>query len=83
LKSWLGEETYARYFHWNIADTMIVAQFLNDRAAFRCEKVPFSKKNLSYICSSLNIPTTGAHDALQDCIATAEAYHRMMRTLVE
>lgn len=83
LKYWLGDELYNKYFHWNVADTLITAQFLNDRAAYRAERVPFSKKDLGYVCSTLKIKRERSHDALQDCIATAECYRRMMRVMVE
>jgi len=83
VKDWLGEKSSFDFFHPWYRDTLAVAQFLNDQYAKdpNCvlpHKVPFPKSNLGYICSQLNVKNEKAHDALQDCIATAEAYRRMV-----
>ena len=83
VKDWLGEKSFFDFFHPWYRDTLAVAQFLNDQYAKdpNCvlpHKVPFPKSNLGYICSQLNVKNEKAHDALQDCIATAEAYRRMV-----
>lgn len=81
---WLGDATFNSLFHPWYRDTLPVAQFLNDEYSKRPEcatfehKVPFPKSNLGYICSQLNVKNEKAHDALQDVIATAECYRRMV-----
>lgn len=75
------------FFHPWYRDTMAVAQFLNDRYVLDpgCvldHKVPFPKSNLGYICSQLKIKNLKPHDALQDCVATAEAYRLMCLGLI-
>ena len=81
---WLGELNFNYLFHPWYRDTLPVAQFLNDEYASKPEcasmshKVPFPKSNLGYICSQLQVKNQKAHDALQDVIATAECYRRMV-----
>lgn len=80
IQSWLGLETYDRYFHYHHRDTMIAAHFVNDCYAMKAEDVPFAKTNLKWLCKKLNITNARAHDALQDCIATAQVYKRLTTT---
>ena len=75
---WLGEKSFADFIDSRYRDTMTAALFENDRADFKNEKVPYPKVNLTYICSQLGVVNERAHDALQDCIATAESYRRMI-----
>jgi DNA polymerase III epsilon subunit-like protein len=81
---WLGPASFDSFFHPWYRDTLPVAQYLNDNYARKPEcqtfehKVPFPKANLGYICSQLKVKNEKAHDALQDVIATAECYRRMV-----
>lgn len=79
IQRWLSPALYDEYFHYHYRDTMIAANFLNDHAAFHAEKVPFSKCNLTWLAKELKVPYDRAHDALQDCLATAEVYRRLCR----
>jgi DNA polymerase III epsilon subunit-like protein len=79
LIKWLGYDLYEQYFHYHYKDTMITANFLNDYAAMHAEKVPFSKIGLQWLCSKLNVNSERAHDALSDCIATAEVYKQLLK----
>jgi len=78
LMGWLGRDYYDTVFHYHYRDTMIMANCMNDKAAFHAEKVPFPKTGLQYLCSTLKIDTPHAHDALGDCIATAKVYKKLM-----
>jgi len=78
LKRWLGIDQYNEYFHYHFRDSMSAAAYLNDRAAVHAEKIPYPKVNLQYLCSCLKIETERAHDALQDCLATAEVYRLLV-----
>ena len=78
LKEWLGQESFAQAFYPVYRDTMAAAAFDNDLCDFKSEKILFSKQNLSYICSKLDVNNNKPHDALQDCIATAECYRRLI-----
>lgn len=76
--SWLGNDLYNQYFNYHHHDTMIAAHYLNDRAAFHAEKVPFSKTNLQWLCTTLNIKSERAHTALSDCVSTAQVYKKLL-----
>lgn len=76
--AWLGIEHFNQYFSALYRDTMVTAQFFNDRAAFHAHKVPYNKVRLSYLASQMDIPHEHAHSALHDCLVTAQVYHRLM-----
>lgn len=83
LIDWLGHTSFEAFFHPWYRDTLPVAQYLNDRyskdtSCVLPAKVPFPKSNLGYLCSQLKVKNLKAHDALQDCIATAECYRLMV-----
>jgi DNA polymerase III epsilon subunit-like protein len=78
MQMWLGRAQYDEWFHYHYKDTMIAAAFLNDRAAMKAEKVPFSKISLSWLCNVLKVHRERSHDALQDCLATAEVYRKLL-----
>lgn len=78
IKHWLGIDLYYEIFDYHYRDTMITAGFLNDKAAMHGEKIPFPKIGLHYLCNVLNVELLNHHDALQDCLATAEVYRRLV-----
>ncbi len=78
LKDWLGVESFNQAFFPVYRDTMAAAAFDSDLCDFRSEKVLYTEYNLNFICSKLDVHNAKAHDALQDCIATAECYRRML-----
>ena len=83
MTEWLGPTSFEAFFHPWYRDTLPVAQYLNDKYAkdpmcVLAAKVPFPKSNLAYLCSQLKVKNAKAHDALQDCIATAEVYRQMV-----
>jgi DNA polymerase III epsilon subunit-like protein len=77
IVDWLGDMTVEHLFDGRFRDTMAVANFMNDRADFQVTALPFSKVDLPYMCATYKIPHERAHDALQDCLATAELYRQM------
>lgn len=78
IRQWLGPEMYEDYFDGRFRDTMITANYANDRAAMHADKVPYSKVSLQWLAKKLNVESDRAHDALQDCLTTAEVYRRML-----
>ncbi len=78
MQRWLGLDMYQEFFDGRFRDTMITANYKNDRAAMHAEKVPFSKVNLQWLANKLNVESDRAHDALQDCLTTAGVYRRMI-----
>jgi len=77
IQQWLSIETYNEYFDYHYRDLMHAALYMNDKASFYAEKVPFSKVSLNWICDALGVVNHDAHDALSDCKATAECYRRL------
>jgi DNA polymerase III epsilon subunit-like protein len=79
IMKWLGTDVYNQYFNYHHHDTMVTAHYLNDRAAYHAEKVPFNKTNLQWLCTTLNIQSERAHDALSDCLSVAAVYKKMLQ----
>lgn len=79
LVKWLGPQTMDYIFDPRFRDTMSTSLFMNDVADFLDQPYPFQKNNLQYLCSTLNIERERAHTALDDCVATAEVFRRMVQ----
>jgi DNA polymerase III epsilon subunit-like protein len=79
FQDWLGYATFDELLDSRFRDTMCVSLFMNDHAAFHNERVPYSKNTLGWLCAKLGVENVKAHDALQDCLATAECYHRLCK----
>ena len=81
LIKWLGPQNYEYIFDGRYRDTQAVALFLNDRAWMNVEQYPYPKVTLRYISTQLRIDSAKDkfHDAMYDCIITAEIYRRMMQ----
>ena len=79
LQDWLGYGTFDYLMDSRARDTMSLSLMLNDMAAMHAEKVPYSKNHLKWLCGQLDVEHEYAHNALQDCIATAECYKRMIQ----
>jgi DNA polymerase III epsilon subunit-like protein len=74
---WMGWMSFDHHFDGRFRDTMVAASFANDRSDFHCEHLPYPKVELKYLTSLLHVDHENAHDALQDCLATAELYRRL------
>jgi len=78
IKEWLGTKNFEYLFSPHYRDTLPAAIFDSDLANFRGEKVHFTQYNLAFLCTRTDVQNEKAHDALQDAIATAEVYRRML-----
>jgi len=78
LKAWLGPDMVDMIFHSHARDPMLLAVMMNDIAAFRGEELPFNRVGLGSLCNRLGVTNTNPHDALADCMATAEVYRAML-----
>lgn len=78
IVDWLGYENFNFHFDARYRDTMAAALYLNDRADAHVEQIPFPKVNLRYMTTTLGIDHQRAHDALGDCLATAEVYRQLV-----
>lgn len=78
IKEWLGPTDFESRFHFHYRDTQPVALFMNDRADKHQSKLPFSRVSVKSLGNHFDIVNLQAHDALQDCVTTAEIYKRML-----
>lgn len=79
IMDWLGGPlSYDEFFRSDHRDTMTAALFTNDQAELVSEPIPFPKYNLPYLANILGVSHESAHDALGDCLTTAEVYRRML-----
>ena len=81
LVPWLGPELFNSIFVPLPRDTMIFATMLNDRAALMGKELPFHRVGLGSMCGYFGIELHDAHDALADCVATAQLYSALMRAI--
>lgn len=82
VKEWIGGPiSFEGYFHHLYRDSMAASIFMNDRADFRGARYPYPKNSLSYLGTIFGVENQKAHDALQDCITTAEIYRRLILDL--
>jgi len=79
IERWLGPETYNSIFDPRFQDTMVIASFVNNVCAMHADKVLYSKVKLGWLAKQLSVPYENAHDALQDCVITAEVYRRLLQ----
>jgi DNA polymerase III epsilon subunit-like protein len=79
VEEWVGGPiSFEHFFHHHYRDSMAAALYLNDRAEQHVDHIPIPKVSLEYCCTVFGVRNMKAHDALQDCVATAEVYRRMM-----
>ena len=79
---WLGNETFQQLFHPHYRDTMVAALYDNDIANHRADKVEYHHVSLSALAHKMDVVNAKAHDALQDCITTAEVYRRLIMSRI-
>lgn len=76
---WLGPKTFNLCFNRFYRDTYGAATYLSDRALAEGHAKPFPDGfGLEKLCKALGISNEGQHDAMVDCLRTAEAYRRML-----
>lgn len=75
---WLGYPTFELIFDPRYRDTMVYSLMENDISDYHVNNFLYPKNNLSYLCSQLGVDRPRAHTALDDCVATAEVYRKMI-----
>lgn len=78
LTWFFGRSRFDSCFHYHPRDTLQMALFLRDRAARMCYKQPFHSVGLQALCKVFDIQTQHAHNALQDCLAEAKLYKKLV-----
>ena len=80
LKHWIGLEIMDVIWQGTARDSMIYAASINDWYGTRGEKAPFRSLALKNLCNQLNVTMVGnAHDALNDALACAEVYQKLLQ----
>ncbi|MHC4301207.1 MAG: 3'-5' exonuclease [Planctomycetota bacterium] len=77
----LGMDGFNDLWHVHPRDTMALAATINDLYVWHGRKHPFQMLSLLHLCKLFDIPLEHAHDALNDCLATAKLYAEFMRFL--
>lgn len=78
LIEWLGRLRFQHIVDGRYRDLMTCSLYENDRADARIEQVPYPKNSLGSIATRLCVENPNAHDALNDCMVTAECYRKMV-----
>lgn len=78
LSTWLGKELFQTLFHPHYRDLIPATQLLNDLHYTVGGNVPYRFCNLTELCKKFEIERVARHDALNDAVATAEIYRRML-----
>ena len=78
---WLGQETVDYYIDPRYRDTMVAGAFINDVCDHTAERIPLTKLNLRHVANCLHIDWDdgAAHDAVYDCVKTAEVYRKLIK----
>lgn len=79
IRRWLGFDAFYYYFDPRYRDVMSMSLYDNDVAEWRGDTFPYAKNNLQWLCTVLGIERVRSHTALDDCVATAECYRRMIQ----
>jgi DNA polymerase III epsilon subunit-like protein len=83
IQDWLGRTTFEHIFHHQHRDLQPVALFLNDRAEFQIQQIPFPKARLVDLAEKLGVKMDRAHRAVDDALATAECYKKLMTVFIK
>jgi DNA polymerase III epsilon subunit-like protein len=78
FQAWLGQPLVNLLFGHHAADTVSVARAINDRERFYGRKIKFPRLSLNSLCKQLGVVNDRPHDALEDAVATARVYRRLL-----
>lgn len=77
IREFFGPRSFDNFFHFHYRDTQSDALFVNDRCWLMGESYAFGRIGLPDLAQKFFVENLKAHDALQDCITTAEVYRKM------
>ena len=75
----LGYEQYNEIFGFPTRDTNAMAASILDKAAYHGLALPFQRTGLGHLCEVLGIDLPNAHNALDDTLATARLYQKLIQ----
>lgn len=79
LIHWLGQPLFSEIFDGRCRDSMSLAGSYLDRACFQHDELPYKSLSLTALCERFGVINHNPHDALGDCLATAELYGKLLR----
>lgn len=79
MQQWLGHDLFYEIFSRRGRDTMYLAGGIQDAYAYKGLELPFNELGLKDLCKQFGINIDDHHDALADCIATAQLYRELLR----
>jgi DNA polymerase III epsilon subunit-like protein len=79
IYAWL-RDLYFEIFSPFYRDTMQIALYLNDRQGMAGERALYNKVRLNWLCNHYGIPYERGHDAMQDCLMTAQIYQKLLQS---
>lgn len=81
LQEWMGMDNYSHHFHYHFRDSMLAAQFLNDKAFMHGDTIPFPHVGLGQLAKRVGLEHPNAHSALADALMSLKVYKRMFRKI--
>ncbi len=78
LQQWLGVVQYNEIFDYHVRDTCLAVNFINDRAGYRNEPIPYAQARLVSVADHLCVERGNSHRALDDALVTAKIYKALL-----
>jgi DNA polymerase III alpha subunit (gram-positive type) len=78
VMNWMGKSLFNDIFHPHYRDLIPTIQFINDLYYTKGADVTYRQCNLGLLCRHFGIDNTVKHEALNDAVATAEVYRRIL-----
>lgn len=79
LINFMGRQSYENTFHPRVRDGMSYLSYVSDRLETFEYSTGFTTFGLEKCCEILGVTNLRAHDALHDCLATAECVRQLLR----
>lgn len=77
--NFMGRQAYEATFHPRPRDVMLMLTYVSDRLELFEYNPGFTTFTLAKCCEVMKVHNERAHDALHDCLATAECANRLLR----
>lgn len=79
IQSWLGNQLFENLFHPHYRDLIPAMQFVNDSLYWQGKDPEVRNCGLNTLANFFQVENPAHHDALNDCIVTAEVYRKMLQ----